>query len=305
MAHVAKYATSAKGHMLNHYNRDKEAPCNRSNENIDPERTRENYNLMQREQTPQEYFTQRMGEVYHIDRADLKTMCDWVVTLPQDYKGDTREFFVHCTDFLNERYGAENCLGAFVHMDETTPHMHYAFMPVVPDPKHEQGYKISAKEVLDRKELQHFHDDLQKYLREKMPDREINLYRDGEKEKADRSLQEFKDFKAQERIDHLKEETHRKEIDLQARQIDIDRQRQQAQREQERFTSYFERVEGYKARYDISDREYFMACWNADNGRCKYPEPERYNPERESLANSRFEGFSPEREQEHGRDPER
>ena len=70
MAHVAKYTQSQVGHLFNHYNRDKEKDCNRSNESIDKNKTKDNYNLMEREQTPQEYFKQRLNEVYHMNRAD-------------------------------------------------------------------------------------------------------------------------------------------------------------------------------------------------------------------------------------------
>nr|WP_271028251.1 plasmid recombination protein [Enterococcus faecium] len=31
---------------------------------------------------------------------------------------------------MNERYGQENAVAAVVHSDETTPHLHYAFVPV-------------------------------------------------------------------------------------------------------------------------------------------------------------------------------
>lgn len=41
MAHAAKYAASATGHMLSHYDRSK----SHLGENIDPERTNLNYNL--------------------------------------------------------------------------------------------------------------------------------------------------------------------------------------------------------------------------------------------------------------------
>lgn len=299
MAHVAKYTQAQSPHLMNHYNRDKEAPCQRSNENIDPERTGQNYNLMEREQTPQQYFTERMGEVYHMDREDLKCMCDWVITLPQGYEGDTREFFAHAVDFLNDRYGAENCIGAFVHLDETTPHMHYSFMPVVEDRKHEQGYKISAKEVIDRGELKSFHDDLQRHMRERLPDKDITLYRDEEqraKERSDRSIEEFKDFKAQERIDKLKEATHRREIDLVARNRDMDRVQSyldERQQTQERYNQYWDRVEDYKAQNDMTDREYFMACYRADQGLQDYPAPEKDNPDRDLQTH---EVESPERD---------
>ena len=44
---------------------------------------------------------------------------------------------------MNERYGKENVISAYVHFDEVTPHMHY-FVPVVEDKK-KGGYKLSAK----------------------------------------------------------------------------------------------------------------------------------------------------------------
>src|SRR5699024_4018561 len=55
-----------------------------------------------------------------------------------------------------------------VHNDETTPHMHFAFMPVTDDEKRERE-KVSAKEVLNRNELKSFHQDLDNHLKERIP----------------------------------------------------------------------------------------------------------------------------------------
>lgn len=99
--------------LFNHYNRDKEKDCNRSNQDIDKSKTHENHNLMQREETPQEYFKSQLNQLYKIDRADVKVMCDWVVTLPKDLDGNSREFFAYVTNFLNVRYGVENCAGTY------------------------------------------------------------------------------------------------------------------------------------------------------------------------------------------------
>ncbi len=205
MAHVAKYTNTQCGHLLNHYNRANEKDCNRSNEDIDKTRTKENYNLMEREETPQEIYKNRLDELYNLGRADVKTMFDWVITLPKDYQGDSREFFIHTTDFLNARYGAENCVGAFVHMDEKQPHMHYSSIPAVEDknPNHEQREKVCAKEVLTRNDLQTFHDDLQRYLRERMPDREINIITGITKEQG-RNMS-VKEIKLQAKAERLKE----------------------------------------------------------------------------------------------------
>lgn len=48
-------------------------------------------------------------------------------------------------------------------MDETSPHIHYAFVPVVTDKK--KGIpKLSAKERITRKDLNTFHKDLTKHM---------------------------------------------------------------------------------------------------------------------------------------------
>ena len=72
-------------------------------------------------------------------------------------------FFRASYDFLEKRYGRENVVSAYVHMDEKTPHMHFAFIPVTEDRK-KGGFKVSAKEVLTRSDLQTFHADLQRFL---------------------------------------------------------------------------------------------------------------------------------------------
>ncbi|MCM0596380.1 plasmid recombination protein, partial [Periweissella fabaria] len=71
-------------------------------------------------------------------------------------------------NFLNDRYGQANAVAAVVHYDETTPHLHYAFVPVVFDDK-KSRYKVSAKEVLTRHDLQTFHEDLDQDLKKMLP----------------------------------------------------------------------------------------------------------------------------------------
>ena len=39
-------------------------------------------------------------------------------------------FFADCTEFFAERYGKENVVSAVVHLDESTPHLHFNLMPV-------------------------------------------------------------------------------------------------------------------------------------------------------------------------------
>lgn len=124
-------------------------------------------------------MNQRLSEVHVFKRNDLKVCADWVVTLPENLKGisekEQQEFFEKTYEFLTNRYGGEkNVLSANVHMDETTPHMHFAFMPVVWDEK-KQREKVSAKEVLTRKDLRGFHQELDAFLKQEIP----HIYKGG------------------------------------------------------------------------------------------------------------------------------
>lgn len=65
--------------------------------------------------------------------AKTKPLADWVITKPEGFTGDTREFFKAVYDFMAEMVGEERIVCAYVHMDEpgAEPHMHFAFVPVV------------------------------------------------------------------------------------------------------------------------------------------------------------------------------
>lgn len=163
MAHIAKYCKSALGHMLNHYGRQENDGVTRSNEDIKNELTHNNWNLAENIQPlPQmDFIHKRLSEVKVQNRADVNVMCDWVVTVPKDLpEAEHSEFFKATFDFLMARYGQENIISAYVHLDETTPHIHFAFIPVVEDKK-KGGFKVSAKEKINRADLRSFHSELQ------------------------------------------------------------------------------------------------------------------------------------------------
>jgi hypothetical protein len=109
------------------------------------------------------FIRKRLSEVKVFKRSDVKVLCDWVVTLPKILGIDERHFFEETVKFLSERYGQENVISAYVHRDETQPHLHFAFVPVTVDKK-KNIQKVSAKEVLTRAELKRFHGDLDAYL---------------------------------------------------------------------------------------------------------------------------------------------
>lgn len=163
MAHLEKYTAAATGHMLAHYDRTHSS----STSCIDESRTVLNHNLAGIDQPlPQlDFLHKRLGEIKVMKRADVNVMCDWIVTAPKELTPEELPLFFNETyKFLNDRYGKENVFSAYVHMDETTPHIHYAFVPVVIDKK--KGIpNLSAKERITRKDLNTFHPDLTKHMR--------------------------------------------------------------------------------------------------------------------------------------------
>ncbi len=162
MAHLEKYTATATGHMLAHYDRTHSS----STSNIDESRTAMNYDLAEKDQPMPalDFLHKRLGEIKVLKRANVNVMCDWVITAPESLTPEELPlFFDECYKFLNNRYGKENVITAPVHMDETSPHIHYAFVPVVIDKK--KGIpKLSAKERITRKDLSTFHQDLTKHM---------------------------------------------------------------------------------------------------------------------------------------------
>ena len=166
MASVEKFAAGAVRNQLRHNLREIE---HSSNADIDPDRRQQDYVLSpDRGISDYDYFQKRLSQLYVYGRDDVKVMAGWIITAPQDLAVGRREaFFAVTYDFLENRYGVENVVQAVVHDDESgQPHLHFCFIPVVEDKKHEQGEKVCANDVLSRRELRNFHPDLQKYLDE-------------------------------------------------------------------------------------------------------------------------------------------
>lgn len=176
MANRQKYTRAAAGHMCAHYAREKDKDGNYikfGNQDIDATRTHLNYNLAEEDQKEKQvdFITNRMKELKCMNRKDVNVMITWVVTLPQEMNDksdeEQKKFFRKSYEFLKERYGAENVISAYVHMDENQPHMHFAFTPVTYNKK-KGCYKFNAKQVGSRQDLQTFHKDFDKHLEREM-----------------------------------------------------------------------------------------------------------------------------------------
>lgn len=71
-------------------------------------------------------------------------MCSWFITLPKHLKdiNHKKNFFEKYYKFLNDKYGEQNVISAYVHKDDTNPYIYY----------------------LNKRDLQKFHSDLDKRM---------------------------------------------------------------------------------------------------------------------------------------------
>ena len=197
---IQKYTKEACGHLFKHFERAKDKYGNYvkfGNRDIDLSLSCLNYNLApNRGMTQSEYLDKRLSEVYHIKKKDLNVMCSWVITVPDDLQPEKlHQFFYAAYHFMAHRYGEENVISAYVHLDENREkghaHMHFAFIPVIYDRKKER-FKVSAKDVINKKELQVIHKEAEDYISKslKCPVHLLN----GNTKQGNKTIEELKMF---------------------------------------------------------------------------------------------------------------
>ena len=163
-----KFTRNQSGNILVHCDR---SDPNRTykNQEIDHSKTYLNYNLAPEHtgMTDYEFMKKRCEEFKVLKRKDVNWLVSWVITMPTDYKGNKALFFREAYNFMENRYGKDNVVSAYVHLDETSPHMHFCFVPVIFDKK-KQEYKVNAKQCINKVELKQIHPEIQEYLENKL-----------------------------------------------------------------------------------------------------------------------------------------
>ena len=131
---------------------------------IDRTRTHLNYNLCPHPQ----YTAAQVKDINRKIRGKelAKNAIAWggtVVSQPKDYTGSTEDFMRTAYEGLKKMYKLkdEDIISAYVHMDETTPHMHFYFIPVVHE---ETKDRINWDGVMPRKMYKTQHKRLQAYM---------------------------------------------------------------------------------------------------------------------------------------------
>lgn len=151
MAEIKKFKTSAAVAVFRHANRTPNDGHSHSNENIDLERTKFNYNI---KQGNVKEWRERLKNLFCLKRENTVTLAEAVVTLPKDVQSDDeRDFFQFCYEFFCDDFGDENVIYAIVHKDEVTPHMHLGFIPVVQGAL--ESTKAGVPEAIEKWKKQH------------------------------------------------------------------------------------------------------------------------------------------------------
>ena len=144
---------------------------------IDPTRTHLNYSIYMGEQKEPIHTADELKEyikslgVTRKIRGDAVLFDSIVIDLPADYEGDQREFFTAaykalkhiCCDDKDERI-----LQAPVHLDEKTPHMHFAFVPIL---EKDGKVKLASKELTTRTFMKQLHPKVEQYMNERLSSR--------------------------------------------------------------------------------------------------------------------------------------
>lgn len=216
MAHLASFKSAGAVGVLRHDERtENDKVQSRKNECIDSKKTCLNYNLApKRKGNLMEHIRQvcKDNNVRLSNRKDLNVMCSWIVTAPKTIpKDQISRFFLYCYSFLKKRYGEEYTLSATVHMDETTPHLHYSFIPVGYDKKNNR-LTVSSKLVATRTELRSFQQELSKALENEFG-YDVGILNEATKD-GNKEIQELKLQTAQKRIAEAEQSAERAEKHL-------------------------------------------------------------------------------------------
>lgn len=165
--HLAKYSKNNVVGIQKHNQRQ-----NKSYKNKDIDLSKSKLNIDFENQTRIKYL-EKVEKIIKENRTkgkairkDAVLMCESVISASPEFflgmeQSEKEKYFKYSYEFLKNRYGEKNMISATVHFDETTPHMHFNFVPITSDGK------LSARDLITRMELKKIQDELPRYLQSK------------------------------------------------------------------------------------------------------------------------------------------
>lgn len=228
--HVTKHKTGARG--LQRHNERKQGQKH-SNKNIDDSRTADNVWLTPDDgRTYAERIDKILEENYTGKRAvrkDAVKMCEITVQLGGDLaengtEAEQIEALKESFEELKDRYGASNVVSAVIHVDETTPHLHFDFVPLT-----KEG-KLSAKQVIgDRKQLRETQRDFLGAMQKRCPEFRFDRKENGQYNGLEQKTYEKMTASLKARENALWD----REDDVEDREIAVEEQEEQVRKREE------------------------------------------------------------------------
>ena len=222
VCHFGKYKSGNVFGLQKHNQRENE---NYSNIDIDKARTPLNYDLVNQEDIN---YLKRVKTIIEANRRserairkDATVYFECIISSDGAFfenltDDKQKEFFKSSLDYLKNRIGEEFIVSANVHLDETTPHMHVGFVPIIEN-------SLSAKKLIDRKFLREVQDQLPAYLKNIGFDIQRGI--EGSKRKH-KDIKEFKKELDREVENKCKDintmESHKNELESQIEQLEAD-----------------------------------------------------------------------------------
>ena len=164
VCHFGKYKAGNVFGLQKHNQRENE---NYSNIDIDKARMQLNYDLVNKNDIN---YLKKIKTIIEANRRserairkDATVYCECIVSSDGTFfenltEDKQKEFFKSSLEYLKNKIGEEFIISANVHLDETTPHMHVGFVPIIEN-------SLSAKKLIDRKFLREVQDQLPAYLK--------------------------------------------------------------------------------------------------------------------------------------------
>lgn len=185
---------------------------NSSNKDIDPERTKLNYDLVNQENIRYEAAvkSQIAERVKRKPRDNSVVLCEFLISASPEYMQklspeEQKRYFQTSLEHIQEKYGLQNVLYASVHLDEANPHMHLGITPITDD------NRLSAKDIFNGKQVMV---QLQSDFNAHVNEQGFELDRGESSDRKNVEVHKFKKEKLEESLVQLEAEVVKKEKDL-------------------------------------------------------------------------------------------
>lgn len=179
VCHFEKYKVGNLNGIQRHNQRENE---NYSNIDIDKSKTALNYDLINQGNISYSKSVKSLIEANRASeralRRDATVYCECIISSDSNFfkelsLSEQKKFFEESLNYIKNKIGEKNVISGIVHLDESTPHMHLGFVPLIEN-------TLSAKKLINRQFLREVQSELPNLLK----DKGFNIERGKEKSKT-------------------------------------------------------------------------------------------------------------------------